>query len=148
MLRVDFIRGKIELIQQNLGRLEESSHLTFDEVAKDWRVHSIVENLLVKIIGRGIDINQHLISELVSIKVAAPLDYKETFFKLAELGVLPEKFARQIAESAGFRNVLVHEYNNINEQIFYKSVGETLNQYTKYCDYILKFLEKVEKEKK
>lgn len=119
MLRVDFIRGKIELIQEDLGRLKEFSRLSFDGVAKDWKVHSIVENLLMKIIGRGIDINQHLISELVSIKVAAPLDYKETFLKLAELGVLPRKFAKQIAKSAGFRNVLVHEYNNIDEQIVY-----------------------------
>jgi len=144
MLNETLIRNKIELIHQDLGRLKEFAHLTFDEVAKDWMTHSIVENLLMKIIGRGIDINQHFISEIVSVKIAAPLDYEETFLKLGELKVLPEKFAQKIAKSAGFRNVLVHQYNNIDEQIFYKSVGEAVEQYTKYCDYILKFLEKEE----
>jgi uncharacterized protein YutE (UPF0331/DUF86 family) len=93
MLREKFIRRKIELIHRELGRLEEYADLTFDELATNWKSHSIVENLLLKIIGRAIDINQHIISELVSIKVAAPLGYKETFLKLAELKVLPKKFA-------------------------------------------------------
>lgn len=142
MLREKFVRKKIELIHQDLGRLKKLAHLTLDEAAKDWMTHSIVENLLMKIIGRGIDINQHIISEIVSIKMAAPLNYEETFLKLSELKILPENFARQIAKSAGFRNVLVHEYNNIEEQTFYRSVGEALNEYSKYCGYILKFLEK------
>lgn len=141
MLREKFIRKKIELIHKDLGRLQPFAQMTFDEVAKDWMRYNAVERLLEKIIGRGIDINQHIISELVSIQVAAPLEYRETFLKLAELKVLPEDFAKEISESAGFRNVLVHEYNEVDEHTVYRSVGGAIGQYSRYCDYILKFLQ-------
>lgn len=141
MLRKDFVRKKIELIHQDLGRLEQYVELTFAELVNDWVAHNVVEMLLLKVIGRGIDINQHIISERVSTQIAAPLDYKQTFLKLAELKVLPQSFATETAESANFRNILVHEYNNIDEQTFYKSVGDAIKQYARYCDYILKFLE-------
>lgn len=145
MLRTIFIHKKIELIQLDLGRLQPFAKLTFDEVAKDWMKLSTVERLLEKLIGRGIDINQHVITELISTKIAAPLEYRETFTKLAELKVLPEDFAKQISKSAGFRNMLVHEYNNLDEQTIYTSIGDALAQYSQYCDYILKFLEKQKK---
>lgn len=145
MLRPNFIRKKIELIHQDLDHLQPFFQMTFDEVVKDWMKMNVVERLLEKIIGRDIDINQHIISEMVSTRIAAPLEYKEILLKLAGLKVLPEDFAREIAKSAGFRNVLVHEYNNIDEQTVYRSVGEAIDQYRKYCDYALKFLEKVDK---
>jgi len=94
----------------------------------------------VEIIGRGIDINQHLISELAGSEISAPLDYTQTFLKLAELKILPEKFAQEVAKSAGFRNAIVHGYNDVDREIIYYSVKEALTQYTRYCRYVLKFL--------
>ena len=38
--------------------------------------------------------------------------------------------------------LIVHEYNNLDQNIVYRTVGEAIDQYTKYCDYILKFLER------
>ena len=35
---------------------------------------------------------------------------------------------------------------NSDGKIIYQSVGEAIKQYTQYCGYILKFLEKVEGE--
>ncbi len=61
---------------------------------------------------------------------------------LSQLGIYSEEFAKQIAPSAGLRNRLVHEYNNTRLDIIYKSVGEAIQQYAKYCDSILKFIEK------
>jgi hypothetical protein len=37
---------------------------------------------------------------------------------------------------------LVHEYNNTRQNIIYKSVSDAVGQYVKYCDSILKFIEK------
>jgi len=137
-----FLNRKINFIKRDLGRLEEFKSLTFNQAAKDWKNYSIIKNLLLEIIGRGIDINQHLIAELAGLDTAAPLDYTETFLKLGELKVLPKKFAEQISKSAGFRNAIVHGYNDLDEWTVYQSVGDALREYTKYCRYILKFLSK------
>ena len=96
----------------------------------------------MEIIGRAIDINEHLISELASPAAEVPKRYKETFLILKELDVLPEDFADEISKSAGFRNAIVHEYNNLDKGIVYKTVGEAIDQYSKYCKYIVEFLEK------
>lgn len=102
-----FINRKIDYIKRDLARLKEFKGLTFEKVAKDWKGYSIIKNVLMEVIGRGIDINQHLIAELAGPEVMAPLDYTQTFLKLVELKVLPEKFAERISKSAGFRNVWV-----------------------------------------
>ncbi|TET07726.1 DUF86 domain-containing protein, partial [Candidatus Aerophobetes bacterium] len=49
-------------------------------------------------------------------------------------------FAQEIAKSAGFRNAIVHEYNEIDKNIVYQTVGEAIKQYPEYCQYILNFL--------
>lgn len=142
MLDKRFIERKIRLIQRNLGRLETFREFTFDQVAKHWLKYHALKNLFMEIIGRGIDINFHLCAELSKIETGTPKDYKESFLILGELRVVPDKFGQQIAESAGFRNAIVHGYNNLDKYIVYKTVGEAIDQYTKYCGYILKFLSK------
>ena len=140
MLDVNFILRKIKLIQEDLGKLDELSRYVFDELKEDYVKFSAVERLLEKIITRAIDINQHILAEKGSGKEAVRR-YEETFLQLADLGVYSTEFAETIAPSAGLRNRLVHEYDNIDQKIIYSSVGEALEQYTKYCSYILQFAE-------
>jgi len=140
MLDKVFITHKIELIRQDLEKLKIFKNQSFDEVAKDWIKYSALKNILMEIIGRAIDINQHLIGELSKPKDELPLDYTETFLKLGGLNVLPESFAEKIAKSAGFRNAVVHGYNQLDKYIVYDSVKDAIGQYVKYCDYVLKFI--------
>jgi uncharacterized protein YutE (UPF0331/DUF86 family) len=141
MLDKEFIKRKIKLIQEELVHLEEFGHVSFDEVAKDFKNLAAVERVLEKIITRAIDINQHILAEKGK-GTEAVRKYEQTFTDLADFGVYPEKFGRAIAPSAGLRNRLVHEYDNVDEKIVYNSVGEALSQYAQYCDFMLKFIEK------
>lgn len=140
MINQEFIWRKISLIQQDLTRLKEFENKTFAAIARDWRSYSIVKNLLLEIIGRALDINQHLIAELAPTKTGAPLDYTQTFLKLADLKILPYNFAQKIAKSAGFRNAIVHGYNELDQEIVYHSIKDALNQYKQYCQLIINFL--------
>jgi uncharacterized protein YutE (UPF0331/DUF86 family) len=136
-----FIRRKIKLIQEDLSELDDLAHYSFDEITKDHIKYLAVERLLEKIIMRAIDINQHMIAELGRGDERVR-GYEDTFYTLSQFGIYGEKFAKEIAPSAGLRNRLVHEYNNTRQEIIYKSVGEAIGQYVKYCDSILKFMEK------
>ena len=136
-----FIRRKIKLIQEDLSELDDLAHYSFDEITKDHIKYLAVERLLEKIIMRAIDINQHMIAELGKGDEQVR-GYEDTFYILSQLGIYSEEFARQIAPSAGLRNRLVHEYNDTRQEIIYKSIGEAIGQYVKYCDSILKFIEK------
>ena len=140
MLDSELIQRKVNLIREDLIKLEDFKKLSLDKLAKDWLKRNALEHIFMKIIGRGIDINEHLIAELGGPGTKAPRDYRETFLGLVELKVLPQEFAQEIAKSAGFRNAIVHEYNEIDKNIVYRTVGEAIKQYTEYCQYILNFL--------
>lgn len=140
MLDVEFIQRKISLIREDLIKLENFKGATFDELSKDWLRWNALEHILMKIIGRGIDINEHLIGEIAKPETTSPRNYKETFLKLAELKVLPQEFAQEISRSAGFRNAIVHEYNIIDKEVIYRTIDEAIKQYADYCQYILDFL--------
>ncbi len=142
MLNALLIKKKIDLIQRDLERLLEFSDFTFDEIAKDYIKYAALKNIFMEIIGRGIDINEHIIAKVGAHKDLSPRDYKETFLLLAKLNILSEDFAKKIAASAGFRNAIVHDYDDLDKRIVYKTVGEAIKQYSEYCRYILDFLDK------
>ncbi len=142
MIDKEFIKEKINLITRDLARLKIFSGMSFSDVAKDFMKYSALKNIMMEIIGRAIDINEHLISELAVSEMDAPKEYRQTFLLIGELNVLPKDFAKEISKSAGFRNAIVHEYNNLDKEVVYKSIDDATDQYAKYCQYILDFLEK------
>ena len=142
MLNAILIKKKIDLIQRDLERLLEFRDFTFDQMAKDYIKYAALKNFFMEIIGRGIDINEHIIAKIGVYEDLSPRDYRETFLILAKLNILPGAFAKKIAASAGFRNAIVHDYDDLDERVVYKTVGEAIKQYSEYCRYILKFLDK------
>ena len=138
MLNKEFVKSKINFIQEELGILSKLKAFSFQEIVSDYFKHSTAERIIEKVIGDALDINQHIISE--SQKIEVPSDYKETFLALAKLKILPNDFSEAIAQSVGLRNALVHNYRKLDEKKFYNSISDCLNDYVKYCDYILKYI--------
>ncbi len=140
MLNKDFILRKIKLIQEDLSHLESFGDFALDESTRDKMEYIATERILERMVTRAIDVNKHLIASLgqgdESVKT-----YQETFLVLSKLGVYNKNFAEQIAPSAGLRNILVHEYDEIEVPQIYNSRLQALRQYAQYCDFILKFLE-------
>lgn len=142
MVNIDFINEKINLITRDLEMLERFSRLSFDEAAKDSVNYAAVKNFLMEIIGRAIDINEHLIVEIAPPQTNVPKSYRETFLVLSDLRILPKEFSEEISKSASFRNAIVHEYNNLDKGIIYQTVGDAVKQYSIYCKHIFNFLKK------
>lgn len=141
MLDRELVKRKLALNERELQRLIQFEGLTIDEIARDPGKHAAVERYLERLIGRAIDVNQHIIAEKgdATLRVTR---YRDTFLALAELGVYPKEFAEKIAPSAGLRNALVHDYNNIDPQLLEKSIGEAIKEFNEYAGYILAYIEK------
>ncbi len=143
MIKKDFVNRKIKLIQEELGFLKKYKGYAFEEVAADFMKQAAVERIFQRIITRAIDINQHLIAEngkgLEKIR-----SYKDTFLELSAMGVYPEEFAQEIALSAGFRNILVHDYDRVDTALVYNSIEKALAQYSLYCEYVFNYINKEE----
>lgn len=140
MLNRKMVEKKISKIYEELRYLEEFLEFTFDDVAKDYKTHHIVERIIEIVVGFAIDINQHIIVE--QGKGDLPFDFKKSFLLLFNLGIYPKEFAERISNSAGLRNILVHDYAKLDEKKFYNSIRDCFKDYTRYCRYIIDYLRK------
>lgn len=144
MLDLELIKRKVSLIQDELKQLTEFEDLTFEKMTHDYRTQAMIERFLERTITRAIDINQHIIAE-VGKHLQAVRTYRNTFIRLSDLDVYSGEFAQRIAPSAGLRNALVHDYNNLDTEILQKSIGQTIKEFNEYTKYIIAFVEKQER---
>jgi uncharacterized protein YutE (UPF0331/DUF86 family) len=84
---------------------------------------AVAERHLERMIGRMIDINYHLLTESGR---PPPTDYYASFVELGTAGILDTAFARRIAASAGLRNRIVHDYDELDADRMFEAIGTAL----------------------
>ncbi|MDH4199594.1 MAG: DUF86 domain-containing protein [Spirochaetia bacterium] len=147
MIRLEFVRRKLQLIADDLSMLLQFRDETLESLTADHIRLAAVERIVERIVMRAVDANEHLISELATGKErSSRLAYKDTFLILAEFGIYPENFAEQIAKSAGLRNILVHDYNDIDRKILHGSIRDCLKDYHRYLEYISAYMDSTGKK--
>lgn len=138
MIDKTLIVRKINLISEDLKALKPLAEMSL-EAYKEYPVNEVLaERYLERMIGRMIDINYHLITELDN---PPPKDYYESFITLGRLKILGSNFAGQIAQSAGLRNRIAHEYDEIDEEKIYEGVKMAVRDMPFYLDAVYKFIQ-------
>lgn len=128
---------KINLIARDLKRLKPLSLLSFKDYQARFENEILAERYLERLIGRMIDINYHLITSLGHMP---PKDYFESFTLLGELKILPFDLARKLANYAGLRNRLTHEYNGLDMEKVYRAIKECFKDLPEYLKRISKLV--------
>lgn len=136
---------KITFINRDLKLLAGLSRLTLSEYLKKPEHEALAERYLERIIGRMIDINYHI---LAKAEEYSPLDMYNSFVDMGKYGYLNDKLAKKLADSAGLRNRLTHEYDEIDEKKIYKATKTCLEDVPKYLQKIEKITGKKSKQKK
>jgi len=135
----ELVTRKLTLVAQDLRRLERLATKGRDDYLKSDMDETLAERYLERMIGRTIDVNYHLLTESGE---APPPDYHESFVALARLGVLDPSFARQLAPSAGLRNRIVHDYDEIDPALVFDAIGTALRDVPGYLAAVQRFLER------
>lgn len=123
------LRRKLAVIVGNLQALNRVVALSLPRYQDDLFTRKATERLLQELIEAAIDVNTHI---LVQAGLPAPDDYYQGYLKLADLGVLPRDLAEALAPSAGLRNRLVHEYDQIVDALVLDAVRKAQILYPKY----------------
>lgn len=142
MIDKKLIHRKISLIAKDVQRLKSISLLSEREYFKKFEHEVLAERFLERIITRMVDINYHLIVENGN---PPPKDYFTSFVELGRLKVLPLDFSKELAQYAGLRNRLVHEYNTLDEKKVYRAVKKIMKDLPSYLKHVEKFIEKDKK---
>lgn len=117
--------------------LQLTHNLTMETYLNNTMLKRAVERVMQLIVECATDIN---IMVLKKIGKGPSKDYYNSFIDLAENNVIDMDFALKIAPSTGLRNILVHEYQKIDDKIVYHSVNSISQYYSKYIDVLSKYL--------
>ncbi len=63
-------------------------------------------------------------------------DYATAIDRLGELGALPADFARRFRAVAGFRNVLVHGYLDVDPGVVHRILNERLDDFVSFARHL------------
>ncbi|MGD9728834.1 MAG: DUF86 domain-containing protein [Nitrospiraceae bacterium] len=133
MIDSELVTRKLTLILQDLPALTDLARKSPVEYLNDPIHQVLTERYLERTIGRMIDVNYHLITELGH---PPPKDYHESFVTLGTLKILPGEFARVVAIAAGLRNRIVHEYDEIDPGKLHEALQIAVKQIPVYLDAI------------
>ena len=141
MIDQPLVVRKLAMIGEDLKQLDQFVKMSQAEYLKEQIYQRAAERYLERIIGRMIDVNFHIITDLGH---APPKDYFNSFLGLADEQILPREFAKVIAHAAGLRNRIVHEYDEIDQTKVYEAIKSAVIDIRTYLAHISDYLDRSE----
>ncbi len=111
----DIIKRKLKELEQNLIYLKQVSYdINSEKLKSDMIRYWGIE--------RGIQISIECIIDIANIIISVsdkekPDTYREVMLLMAEIGVASDTFSKKLANMVGFRNILVHDYIKVDQEI-------------------------------
>lgn len=137
---IDIINAKIKELQKNIILLKAAEiKINEENLKEDMLRYWGIERGLQISIECVIDIANIIIS---SVNIEKPDTYRETILILGNEGILPKSFAKEISNMVSFRNILVHDYTKIDEEIMLDILKNHLDDFGRFIIYINKWLSK------
>ncbi len=125
----DRIRARLQAMRRLLDHLGSLGTVTPEQLDGDFAVRLQVERALSQVVTLATEINSHVVSRELG---RAPTDLRGSFTDMAEAGWLDAELARNLRSSSGLRNVLVHEYVEVDLGIVAAAVPMALESFGAY----------------
>ena len=133
----DRILSKIDNINNYLEELDSVIPSNFKEYKNSIMDKRACERLLQISIESVIDICNILVSNL---KLGLPCDEEDMFKKLEKKKIITKKMGKILINMKGFRNILVHKYGSVNDELVFEMLSERLEDFEIFKEEILKNL--------
>lgn len=137
MVNKEIVLKKIDVLDKNLQELDKFRGLSIDDL-EDLKNRWAVERGLQASIEIILDVGNHIIADE---RLGSPEKNQDIIDILGKQGVISEQLANDLAGLAGFRNILVHEYTNIDLEKVYEHLQKAHHIFSAFITEILKYLE-------
>jgi len=135
----EIIKEKFKELKRYLKELEKSKSISFEEFSSSLSKQWIICHGLQLSIQVLIDVGNHILATLNENQIE---DYVDIIDKLGEKNIIPIEFSKKIRGMAGLRNILVHEYVDIDLTKIYEILHKHLDDFYNFINYINQFIEK------
>lgn len=120
----DYIKQKIALALKILEKLEKTE-FTKEQLATDMEVYPKVYFLYQNVIERCLGIASYACQML---DLPIPTSARDTFMQLADKNIIDKDTARRLSGAYGFRNMIIHDYDEINvDRIYMEHKNNLMN---------------------
>ena len=129
----EVIEQKLESLRRCLQRVANKCPTDPEILGRDPDLQDIITLNLSRAVQLCVDIGAHLIANMEG---PPPDTMGQTFDVLAKTGIIPESLAMQLRKAVGFRNIAVHNYEEINWVIVHTIARHHLGDFTEFAKVI------------
>ncbi|CAN5658495.1 hypothetical protein BH23CYA1_BH23CYA1_15700 [soil metagenome] len=123
---------KLSNIKKYLGQLKMIAQSAQANNGGDFIQQLAIERLSHLLVESARDINMHL---AVRNDQLPPDTYRDSFITAGRIGAIAVNLAQQLAPSAGLRNCLVHDYDEVDPEIVRRSIAFVLELFPQYLQH-------------
>lgn len=123
MVDREIFSRRLAALRGYLAKLDTLKGTTEEEFRRTPALHDLAERYLHLAVECVLDLGNHFIAEKA---MPTPETNQDTFTRLEEAGEIPPALAARLRSWAGFRNILVHEYLDIDHGIAWHAIQEEL----------------------
>jgi len=125
MTNFSVIENKISYLKKYLSILKSYKRYSREQIEKNVDIKGMVERYLYLAAQTTIDLAEATLS-LNNLR--KPTTFSETFTILEETKIIDRSLAEKMVRMAGFRNILAHDYAEINYDIVYDVLQNRLSE--------------------
>lgn len=132
------VQSRIAKLRQYVALLKKIRGLSDERrFVADPLIYGNAERYLQLAIQAVLDISNHIVADM---NLGLPADNTELFGLLARRKVLSAALAKKLGPMAGFRNILVHEYLEIDRHRVYRALAKDLGDFERFIKAVSRLL--------
>ncbi len=138
MVDKELLSRKMSRLRSYTEALKNAGDIDWEKYKSDPRAKAFVERYIHLAIEEVIDIANHLIS---FYKWREPTGFRDLFLILQEHGIIPEESLSTFQNMASFRNMLVHRYETVDDELVFRIFKKRLDDFELFSTLVVNWLE-------
>ncbi len=123
------VQSRLLLMDGVLDDLASAGTLDGVRLSQERMLRYAVERMLAQLVDLAVSVNSHVSATLLG---KSPRDYRTSFGLLAEAGAIDPALAERLKPSVGLRNILAHEYVDVDLGIVAAAAAMALRDFRAY----------------
>ena len=139
MIDKKVIEERLKILEKSLEALEKIRESSLNDISNSLEKQWAVEHGWQLAIQTLLDIGSHILVEEGERNIN---NYTDVIRQLGRKGIVPKEFSKSIEGMAGLRNILVHEYVDVDLDVITKILQNKLEDFEKFISFIREYLSK------
>ena len=138
MVDREIFSRRLEALHGYLHKLRAFREVDEHEFVREPALHDLAERYLHLAVEAALDLGNHWIADRA---LPTPDSNRDTFTVLERADAIPADLAHRLRGWAGFRNILVHQYLDIDHGIAYRAILQDLRDLEQFAAWAASRLE-------